>query len=1137
MSNITNEIQHQYNLKEYNKKEKELELFITEVQEFNRKNSLLLESNDVTNIQLETIWQGTKNLLGRGLSKVGLQRVGSGDNTAWAFSKRGKALSAQASQEMQKMMSNASNAAIKNLDTQIKNSHPDFPNMKDENQFDEVVASIASLYDSVQGGAGKQLSSEQANSLITALRQYISNISDFKLNPIYKSFRESKEQRSIKLLDLIKERENVQVAQPSILRTKAGQTSTAYDKNRQGAFWKQVLPALSFIGVGIAMNPALQAMASSLFSWFNKPDPQPPQPKIDDTTKVDDTPVKSKTPPLDVNKMKVALPGGRETNVDAFNQGDGYNVNKTVFGQDVKDLGGSSSQGNASAGQQSIVNDMSDDKSAELNNAKGLFDKKINPAIFRGEVTDVINSKVFDGMTGPEIQQNFLANQEWMATATEAEKVAAESAARISSMQSVGGPVGFGQDVKYFNQANPTGISYTNESTITKLQEADDTLDSKVPLDPLMKAQLQDEKNAAAIAAIRAEKDPYQQIKKMAMLIKGLLPLLISQGTSAAVGAGLLSSAAVPGIGAVLASIGVGMIIKGAMQSAIRRHARARKDPKTGKVTGSRAELLQRLYELLQDVPAGQVATEDPEEEEKVNPVPINLEKSLSLLNKRFNDYFLNIAQSNVKMNVKAAQPEISKTGIDASAVGKEAKYKNKKGEVKDVKILSIDTAVNAIGKDKTWSTDDDVKGGKLAQGMASVAYIGKDGKFNTGDDTTFAVPVSDLILAESILNEVVITVDKNLVGVLDINLENALTKLSSGGVGKPAILKFKEFYTQLNSLVNNKEANIGMLASINDPLIQQTLKNANITALRTYNFQKFKNMITIDPKNLGSKYDLISLNSFMSKIVSVHQDAKNKASATSAMKLVLKEQNYLEPERNKARILFGEKLQLMILNLILLGRALRTYLSSGKAKSGEAVAQGSQVNKEAIDSQPMKMTSEGITYLKNIIKEELKHYDKIQFKNIGKSKVDKVEKDKMAEEIKVDDKKAKFLEDINNLVIEYNNTKLRDNPDEFLKKLMEIGKYVKAKKDVIMVNLINHPYGRKVYAYDIAKMLQDCEGRKGKSETYEVPSADKKGDPEKAKEVKDASLEKSNVKITMGNSEKASGKPKGIKVMGKNSK
>ena len=182
--------------------------------------------------------------------------------------------------------------------------------------------------------------------------------------------------------------------------------------------------------------------------------------------------------------------------------------------------------------------------------------------------------------------------------------------------------------------------------------------------------------------------------------------------------------------------------------------------------------------------------------------------------------------------------------------------------------------------------------------------------------------------------------------------------------------------------------------------------------------------------------------------------------------------------------------------------------------------------------SQPMKMTSEGITYLKNIIKEELKHYDKAQFKNIGKSKADKVEKDKMAEEIKVDDKKAKFLEDINNLVIEYNTTKLRDNPDEFLKKLMEIGKYVKAKKDVIMVNLANHTYGRKVYAYDVAKMLQDCEGRKGKSETYEVPSADKKGDPEKAKEVKEASLEKSNVKTSMGDSEKASGKPKGVKVM-----
>ena len=88
---------------------------------------------------------------------------------------------------------------------------------------------------------------------------------------------------------------------------------------------------------------------------------------------------------------------------------------------------------------------------------------------------------------------------------------------------------------------------------------------------------------------------------------------------------------------------------------------------------------------------------------------------------------------------------------------------------------------------------------------------------------------------------------------------------------------------------------------------------------------------------------------------------------------------------------------------------------------------------------------------------------------------------------------------------------------------MVELGKHVKAKKDVIEVNISNWKKRPTTYAYEVAQLFQDC----GSGDYVE-----KVEDPEKAKKVKEATLPKANVKDTLSASEAAPNKPKGVKMM-----
>jgi len=179
-------------------------------------------------------------------------------------------------------------------------------------------------------------------------------------------------------------------------------------------------------------------------------------------------------------------------------------------------------------------------------------------------------------------------------------------------------------------------------------------------------------------------------------------------------------------------------------------------------------------------------------------------------------------------------------------------------------------------------------------------------------------------------------------------------------------------------------------------------------------------------------------------------------------------------------------------------------------------------------------------TAIRAMIKEELANYDKKQFKEIKKETPPTLAKERKATEEVVCDKKKQFLEAITAFVHEY-NTNCMDKGDEMVDKLMEVGKLVGAKRKTVQDNLQVYGQRPKIYAFEVVQLFQDNPNQGDEQMEYETPSQEKSGDPEKAKEVKekeqlegktDKEVAKSNVKATMGNTEAAKGKPKGVKLM-----
>lgn len=67
--------------------------------------------------------------------------------------------------------------------------------------------------------------------------------------------------------------------------------------------------------------------------------------------------------------------------------------------------------------------------------------------------------------------------------------------------------------------------------------------------------------------------------------------------------------------------------------------------------------------------------------------------------------------------------------------IGNEYFYTNKKGEKKEVKLVSLDS-VTKVGADNEWATEDDEKGESIDKESVSVVYKNKDGKYDPKSNT-----------------------------------------------------------------------------------------------------------------------------------------------------------------------------------------------------------------------------------------------------------------------------------------------------------------------------------------------------------------------------------------------------------------
>lgn len=91
------------------------------------------------------------------------------------------------------------NKIIKDLDAELKETNPEFPNNKDSQQFLSSILSIAAVYDSIIAATKKEPNEEgylpidAANGIINDLRDYVNKILDVDLAAVYSGLDEGEE--------------------------------------------------------------------------------------------------------------------------------------------------------------------------------------------------------------------------------------------------------------------------------------------------------------------------------------------------------------------------------------------------------------------------------------------------------------------------------------------------------------------------------------------------------------------------------------------------------------------------------------------------------------------------------------------------------------------------------------------------------------------------------------------------------------------------------------------------------------------------------------------------------------------------------------------------------------------------------
>jgi len=170
--------------------------------------------------KLKSAWQNAKYQFGKlGSIEKGGKIIGRGEAT--------KQLTAEREAAIEKLAKSTISTAFM---SKFKQTYPEFPNMKTQEEFVKATTEMAALYDSIKKAVeDKKLDASEANGLIASLRSLVKVTLDRDLSDVYKHFNES----------LIKEQENTDYAKES--ETMKGLSSNTLPK---------VLAALGALGVG-----------------------------------------------------------------------------------------------------------------------------------------------------------------------------------------------------------------------------------------------------------------------------------------------------------------------------------------------------------------------------------------------------------------------------------------------------------------------------------------------------------------------------------------------------------------------------------------------------------------------------------------------------------------------------------------------------------------------------------------------------------------------------------------------------------------------------------------------------------------------------------------------------------------------
>lgn len=497
--------------------------------------------------------------------------------------------------------------------------------------------------------------------------------------------------------------------------------------------------------------------------------------------------------------------------------------------------------------------------------------------------------------------------------------------------------------------------------------------------------------------------------------------------------------------------------------------------------------------------------------------------------------------------------------------VGNEYTYSNKSGKDKLVKVLSLDTQIDS-GIDKKYSTSDDIEKSALASGYVFVQFKNNNGSYDK-DSQTMAVDINSLNKMKEGISSFIVnkfgytppeagtsttvgranltgpgtenlkTPGEKLIGFTQIQFYETLKKFKS-------VAKLKSISTISKFLIPGPyKGRAQTINNITEPFYTYKIKQKNFVSSKIDLNNFTLGGMAGTPKNLTPETPEEKDDDLKNEVVVANTNIVKPQIATdppptNALEVISIYNNkninsnfyaqgyeFLALAKNVSARKLGSFIPLELSNL---WRATASLFNSGldiyfymtkMRKYTRPIGEQFQTSNIRNTMSNKIILSNSI---KQMIQEELKTYDKVQFKNIKKNDAPaKVAKERLATEIEVDDKKTKFLEAITYFVKEYNHNKLSD--EVLSEKLVELGKHVKAKKDVIEVNISNWKKRPTTNAYEVAQLFQDC----GSGDYVE-----KVEDPEKAKKVKEATLPKANVKDTLSASEAAPNKPKGVKMM-----